>query len=378
VAELVEATRSVGETSPLLLYLDIMKKPNLQFDSPLPGRLGLNPAVNLLSRLYRTAVKTHQHIYDTFPSLSHKLSRPVISIGGIRAGGTGKTPVSQLVGEHLISQGFNIAFLSRGYGRPIKKPVIVKPQETADWELTGDEPCMIHRNLPQSWLGIGVNRIANAKKLIDELPQKSVFILDDGFQHQKIKRDLDIVCLSEKTLSDRMIPAGFLREPVCALKRADLLFIIGDLSNLDKMREIKNELERRFGTKKCMILLQEPLHWVEGKTGRTSENMPLKNPLAVCAIARPERFTDMLKIFSIEPCGALCFKDHHIFKRNDFAHRLQDVYSRGIVTTEKDYIRLQAVEFAPAPEIWYLKIGLRFADEDSREQFESKIDKLIN
>ncbi|MCL2690497.1 MAG: tetraacyldisaccharide 4'-kinase [Chitinispirillia bacterium] len=353
-----------------------MKKLQRQFDSPLPGRLGLNPAVSILSRLYSAGVKSRQHIYDTFPALSHELCRPVISVGGIRAGGTGKTPVSQLVGQYLIDKGYGIAFLSRGYGRPIKKPVIVKPGETANWELTGDEPCMIHRNLPQSWLGIGADRVSNAKKIIDELPQKSVFILDDGFQHQKIKRDLDIVCLSEKTFCDRMIPAGFLREPVSSLSRADLLFIIGSSSAINNMNEIKKELERRFDSKKCMILLQEPLYWVEGKSGRTCENAPLKNPLAVCAIARPHRFIDMLKTFSIEPCDTLSFKDHHILKINDFTHRLQDVYSRGIVTTEKDYIRLQAVEFASAPEIWYLKIGLRFADESSRALFESEINKL--
>jgi tetraacyldisaccharide 4'-kinase len=321
-------------------------------------------------------VKVNQRAYNTFPALSHKLCRPVISVGGIRAGGTGKTPVSLLVGEHIINRGFDAAFLSRGYGRPAKKPVIVKPGETANWELTGDEPCMLHRNLPQSWLGIGADRVSNAKKLIEELPQKAVFILDDGFQHQKIKRDLDIICLSEKTLSDRMIPAGFLREPVSALKRANLLFIIGDLLAIDRMREMKNELEHRFNDKKCMILLQEPLCWVEGRTGKTSDNVPLKNPFAVCAIARPQRFIEMLKTFLIEPCAALCFKDHHNFKRNDFAHCLQDIYSRGIVTTEKDYIRLQSVKFALAPEIWYLKIGLRFADESSQTQFESEINKL--
>jgi len=353
-----------------------MKTQREQFDSPLPKRLGLNPAAGLLSHLYSAAVKINGYAYGAFPSLSQKLCHPVISIGGIRAGGTGKTPVSQLIGQYLINKGLGVAFLSRGYGRPAKKPVIVKPGETASWELTGDEPCMIHRNLPQSWLGIGADRIANAKKLTEKLPQKSVFILDDGFQHKKIKRDLDIVCLGEKTFYDRMIPAGFLREPVSALKRADLLFIIGDPLSLDRMREMKNELERRFDNKKCMILLQEPLCWVEGKTGRTSENAPLKNPFAVCAIARPERFINMLKTFAVEPCETLCFKDHHIFKRNDFAHCLQDVYSRGIVTTEKDYIRLQAVEFALAPEIWYLKIGLRFADEVSRTLFESEINKL--
>jgi len=347
-----------------------------QFDSPLPGRLGSNPAVTVLSHLYSAAVKINETAYNIFPARSHKLCRPVISVGGIRAGGTGKTPVSQLVGEHLISKGYHTAFLSRGYRRPVKKPIIVKPGETANWKLTGDEPCMLHRNLPQSWLGIGANRAANAKKLIGELPQKAVFILDDGFQHQQIKRDLDIVCLSEKTFSDRMIPAGFLREPVSALKRADLLFIIGSPSALNNLCEMKNELERRFNGKKCIILLQEPLHWVEGKSGRTSENAPLKNPVAVCAIARPQRFIDMLKTYSVEPCAALCLKDHHILKINDFTNCLQDVYSRGIVTTEKDYIRLEDVKFALTPEIWYLKIGLRFADESSRTIFESEINKL--
>ncbi|MDR0307933.1 MAG: tetraacyldisaccharide 4'-kinase [Chitinispirillales bacterium] len=353
-----------------------MKPDNQQFDSPLPGQLGSNPAVKALSHVYGKAIKGRQTIYDRFAGLSHALERPVISVGGIRAGGTGKTPVSLLVGRHLINAGFDVAFLSRGYGRPSKQSVIIKPEEIVNWELTGDEPYMLRNNLRNSWLGIGADRVKNAKKLLPLMPERPVFVLDDGFQYQKVKRDLDIVCLSENTLSDRMIPAGFLREPLSALERAGILFIIGDLARLDALREVRNRIADRFTNKKCAVLLQQPLHWVEGRSGRISENLPIKKPIVVCGIARPERFINMLRSFSIEPYDILCFKDHHNFKRNDLTPVLQNVYSNGIVTTEKDCIRLQSADFADIPEIWYLKIGLRFADDSSELQFTSELNRV--
>ena len=197
------------------------------FDSPLPPFLSRSFPVRFLSYLYTVAVRYRNNRFDRNLSLSVQAKRPVISIGGIRAGGTGKTPASLLVGHHLRSLDLPVAFLSRGYRRKNKQQQIVSPHEEVHWEAVGDEPAMIHADLPETWLGIGSDRVASAEKLSSIIPEKTIFVLDDGFQHRKIRRDLDIVCINESTLTDKMLPSGYLREEVSSLKRAHLLFLIG-------------------------------------------------------------------------------------------------------------------------------------------------------
>ena len=400
----------------MILTVGFMKKymeKKYEFASPLPARLASNPLTASLSHIYAAAVNTRNFLYDTVPAMSKSLGRPVISVGGIRAGGVGKTPVAQFIGQYIIEErGYNAAFLSRGYGRLSRKPIIVKPYEDADWELTGDEPCMLHANLPESWLGIGADRTALAKKLSPLLPEKSVFILDDGFQRRQARRDLDIVCLSESTFDDRLIPAGYLREPTSSLARADIVLVIGSEGRIDKLREVKEIVERQFKENAniynnssdtatnaninnnntgitadknaagknsyksgqiCAILLQYPHSWVNGETGEVCHDAPLKNPVVVCGIARPERFVDMVRSFGMEPSGIYNFRDHHNFKRNDFVFAHDIYYSGGVVTTEKDFIRLRAKKFVSLRELWYLKVGLRFSDSDSEARVKSKI-----
>ena len=369
-----------------------------------------------LSRVYAAAVNTRNFLYDTVPALSKSLCRPVISVGGIRAGGTGKTPVAQLIGQYIMEErGYGVAFLSRGYGRLSRKPVIVKPREAADWELTGDEPSMLHANLPESWLGIGADRAALAEKLSPLLPEKSVFILDDGFQRRQARRDLDVVCLSENTFRDRMMPAGYLREPASSLARADIVLVIGSEERIDKLQEVKDAVERQFKENAniynnsgntainaningnntgitagknvigknpyksgqiCAILLQYPRCWVNGETGEVRQDAPLRGPAVVCGIARPERFVDMVRSFSMEPSGIYSFRDHHNFKINDFVFARDIYYRGGVVTTEKDFIRLRAKKFVSLRELWYLKVGLRFSDPDSEARVKSKINGI--
>ncbi|MDR3011653.1 MAG: tetraacyldisaccharide 4'-kinase [Chitinispirillales bacterium] len=352
-----------------------MKK-NIQFDSPLPAWLAANPFTAALSGVYGGVVSVRNFAYNSLPPLSKKLDRPTISIGNIRAGGTGKTPAAQFIGQYLLNNhNCDVAFLSRGYGRQTSKTVIVRPTEKANWKETGDEPAMIHANLPESWLGIGTNRTAVAKKMSPHLPDRAVFILDDGFQHRRARRDLNIVCLTESTFTDRMIPAGYLREPVSSLARADIAFIIGAEERIEKLREVQVRVEKK-SIPICAILLQRPYSWVEARTGAVSEKPPLKKPAAVTGIARPERFFAMLDSFSISPSGIHSFADHHNFKKNDI-ESIHNIYLDGIVTTEKDAVRLLSPEFAFLREIWYLKIGLRFADSESEARVLSAINSII-
>jgi len=383
------------------------KNQHKTFDSPLPAWLSSNPAAMAASAVYSAAIGLRNFAYDSLPPLSRKLDRPVISVGGIRAGGVGKTPVAQLIGQHIINNcGYDVVFLSRGYGRVSKKTVVVKPHGDADWEQTGDEPAMLHANLPGSWLGIGADRAAVAKKLSPIIPEKSVFILDDGFQRRQVRRDLDIVCLSESTFDDRLIPAGYLRESTAAIARADVVLVVGQEAGIEKLREVKDIVERKFinnddrgadaavdtsinnnnannpfinkkSQPVCAILLQHPTVWVEARTGRVSRTLPLARPAVVTGIARPERFAAMLRSLSVNPSVVYNFRDHHKFKRIDLAFA-DNIYLDGVVTTEKDSVRLLSPEFGGLREVWYLKIGLRFDDGGSEAAVLSAINGIVS
>jgi len=353
---------------------------NNVFDSPLPDALSKGAAAGLLSRVYSAAVGARNFAYDSVPFLSERLDFPVISVGGIRAGGTGKTPVAQLLARHLIDNcGRGVAVLSRGYGRKSKKNVVVKPGETADWRLTGDEPCMLHGNLPESWLGVGADRSAVARILSPLLPDRSVFILDDGFQRRQTRRDLDIVCVNESLFDDRPLPAGYLREPPPALARADAVLAVGAPERADKLREVKERVDRYLSKASksaktppvTAVLFQYPDRWVNARSGESAGRPPLESPAAVTGIARPERFLAMLPQFSVVPSGVYKFPDHYNFKRNDIA-RIHNIYLCGVVTTEKDAVRLLSPAFSGIRDIWYLKIGLRFADAESEARVMSR------
>jgi tetraacyldisaccharide 4'-kinase len=355
-------------------------------DSPLHAALSAGIAAKLLSHAYSAAVGARNFAYDSFHFLSQKSDRPVISVGGIRAGGTGKTPVTRLIARHLIDNcGCGVAVLSRGYGRVSGKNIIVRPGETADWRLTGDEPCMLRNDLPEIWLGIGADRSAMAGRLSPLMPERSVFILDDGFQRRQTRRDLDIVCTGEDALDGRLMPAGYLREPPEALSRADIVFVIGAQERIDKLRETGGRVERYLSTLRrrvgkpgpvTAVLLQYPDCWTNARSGDKAPRPPMDSPAAVVGIARPERFLSMLPQFSIVPSGVHKFPDHHIFKRNDFA-RVHNVYLQGVVTTEKDAVRLMSPEFSDIRDLWYLKIGLRFADEEAGARALSRVAETV-
>jgi len=336
----------------------------------------LSAALASASSLHRAGLAIRNACYDHLPRLSRAASRPVISIGGIRAGGTGKTPVAAMIGEYLVSQGIGVAFLSRGYRRKDSACRIVLPGETVPWSAIGDEPALLHNRLPQSWLGIGADRAKTADLLAPLLPRRSVFVLDDGFQHRALRRDLDIICLHDSFLTDKLIPAGFLREGVSALARARIALLIGpprDAATLFRGRDL---LASRFPHLYVSVVFQERGHWVNARDGRVSALPPLTAPLLVCGIARPGRFIDMVRSAGIVPCAELVFGDHHPFASADFAP-YRELLHNGIITTEKDAVRLSSLDVVQAEKMWYLTIEMHFADSADKPAIYALIERAI-
>jgi tetraacyldisaccharide 4'-kinase len=315
-------------------------------------------------------------LYDRLPGFSKKAACPVISVGAISAGGTGKTPLALLVGEYLQLKGRTVAFLSRGYHRPDRRPRIVAPQEKIDWRLIGDEPWLLHNRLPDTWLGIDARRCRTAAALAKKMPGLPVYVLDDGFQHRALRRDLDLVCLHQAVLKDRMIPAGFLREPVASLNRAGAALIIGSIEECTALERTRDALNRLFPQLPFFILFQEIGDWVNAGTGEKRAKPPSDDPLLVCGIARPERFLAMVRASGITPAAELIFPDHHNFITNDF-NKTRELYSKVIISTEKDTVRLCHTGIVTAEKVWYLTIRLRFNADSEKKQFFRLIDKHI-
>jgi tetraacyldisaccharide 4'-kinase len=333
--------------------------------SPLPALLARSPVAPLLSGLYGTGVFFRNRWFDNIESASIKVNRPVISIGGIRAGGTGKTPATILVASLLNTLDYTPAILSRGYRRVSRSFKIVEPYETVDWKEIGDEPSMIHNAHPECWMGIYHDRVFSAIELEKRLPQNAVFLLDDGFQHRRIRRDLDIVCLHDHTLEDRLIPHGFLRESLNALKRANVAFLIG---SPEKNAELKIALEKKYSNLEIFELLYKPQGFVHAQSKTLLSELPFTIAVALSGIARPERFFNTLKQKGLNLHKELVFPDHYQFRKDEISH-IQKLYSHGLITTEKDAIRLLDNNVAPEADFWYLKMSLVFNTEDSLNRF---------
>jgi len=326
-----------------------------------------------LSLLFRLIINIRNWIYDHFGFISRKANRTVISIGGIHAGGTGKTPLTLFVGNIISQKNIPIAFISRGYKRQNRKNIICKPLESPAWQDVGDEPYLLHANLPYSWLGIGKNRKKTTGMLEQFIPARSVFILDDGFQHRQLKRDLDIVCLpSENLFTDYLLPAGTLREPLTALSRAHVVCIIGAKSEEDSIRGQVALLQKRFSQLHVFACYQEPTVWVNVKTKEEARHPEVKKPIFVCGIARPERFEKTVRSMNITPESIYFFGDHHALTTHDI-----DVLCKNdcdaILTTEKDACKFATLNLVKCPDIWYLKIEIVFFDTTDSNIFKTII-----
>ncbi len=334
-------------------------------DSPLPTFLARSPVAPLLSGLYGAGVSFRNRWFDSIASASKKVNRPVISIGGIRAGGTGKTPATILVASLLRQLNYTPAILSRGYRRTSTSLKIVEPHENVDWKEIGDEPSMIHNTQPECWMCIYHDRITAAIELEKKIPQRAVFLLDDGFQHRKIRRDLDIVCLHEHTLDDMLIPRGFLREPLNALKRAHVAFLIG---SPEKNVALKTALEKKYSNLEIFELLYKPQGFVHTQSKTLQSELPFSTAVALSGIARPERFFETLRQKGLNLHKELVFPDHYQFRKDEFS-RIQKLYSHELITTEKDAIRILDNNVAPKADFWYLKMSLCFNSDDSLNRF---------
>ncbi len=279
-----------------------------------------------------------------------KLPAPVISIGNLSTGGTGKTPVTIWMCEFLLEMGLRPAVLTRGYGRRGKShgrvPLFGNPAELAD--LFGDEPVMISEHLPLAPVWVGRDRAASGREALAR-SAVDVFVLDDGFQHLALDRDLDIVLLDCRSPFGNgfVLPAGPLREPPSNLKRADALVITHVERDADAA-PLRAKLELLFPG----IPVFTCRHKMRGLRLRKGEAVfglsALCDRMAVvfAGIAGPEGFFNDIREAGIKICASFGFPDHHRYTAGDFSRIFQAVSEHGaemIITTEKDAVRITSL-----------------------------------
>jgi len=271
--------------------------------------------MNPLSAIFGAGVAVRNALYDHRIFHVKKLARPVVSIGNISVGGSGKTPFVIALGLLLAERDIAFDVLSRGYGRSSTEIAVVDPNGSP--AQFGDEPLLIARKL-QAPVIVGADRY-KAGLLAEQKFSSKLHLLDDGFQHRRLHRDFDIVLLPAEDQAGSLLPTGRLREPITDLKRADVV-----------------------------VLFDSQTQPIEGKRvwhGARLIELPATGGkiIAFSGIARPRQFLEGLKSSKSEIAGALTFRDHHRYQQNDVDRLLalrKQTSADGFITTEKDLINL--------------------------------------
>lgn len=274
--------------------------------------------MNPLSAIYGSAVGVRNALYEHGVARARRLDGAVVSVGNISAGGSGKTPFVMLLGELLKARGAKFDVLSRGYGRKTRGVLLVDPAGLP--QQFGDEPLLIARKL-QVPVIVGEDRY-EAGKFAESKFGAQLHILDDGFQHRALARDFDIVLVTPQDATDRLLPAGRLREPLKSLRRADAVVLAA-------------------GAAPDSFPLDGKTVW-KVRRGILPKNVPPR-PVVFCGIARPQNFVLQLRTANIDPVAEAFYRDHHPYTEKDI-RELLDLKQRseagGFVTTEKDAVNL--------------------------------------
>lgn len=309
--------------------------------------------LSCLSIFYNIAVRIRNFFYDKNLIKPTKLNAYVVSIGNLTTGGTGKTPLTMEIARYF-KENLNkkVVILSHGYGGrlSVKGVNLISDGKNifSTPDLAGDEPWLIASNLADIPVLTSKNRINSGKYAIDKLGAE-VLILDDGFQHRKLYRDLNllVVDLYKKFGNNRLLPAGPLREPLGEIKRADKVLIVSKKPNDRSETQLFQELTAKFNdkySKKTFLCRFKPGEIFNIKNNDIFD--PLLRVYAFAAIAQPEFFFNYLKNKNITLAYTREYSDHHIYSEEDLLNMLNEAKkldAQALVTTEKDAVKLIAL-----------------------------------
>jgi len=308
------------------------------------------PLLLPLVPLYQLGLVLHELGLRSGIEPIRRLNWPVISIGNLSTGGSGKTPLTIALAKALTTRGVRVDVLSRGYGRRGLAPARVHPH--GDAATFGDEPLLIARETGVA-VYVAPERYQAGLLAESEQPAASssaLHLLDDGFQHRQLHRDIDIVLLSRADLADRLLPAGNLREALYAAQRADIIAIPQE----------EPELEAQITARGWQAEIWR-LH-------RHMDVPPVSGPVgAFCGIARPEKFFEGLERAGAKLAARFAFRDHHFYTQGDLDRMASEARKAGataLLTTEKDRARLGSLAASMSATFPVQIVTLRIEIED--------------
>lgn len=360
-------------------------------DRDQPGGIrALLALLKALSVVFAGVVAVRGFLYRTGVLRRFPLGIQVISIGNVTAGGTGKTPVTEIFARTLAAEGRKVAILSRGYRRKeapfwvrlftqvVTKPLVVSDGKRVllDSATGGDEPYMLASNLPGVAVVVDRDRVKAGRYATQRLGCDTL-ILDDGFQYQRLKHSIEVVLVDSTNPfgNGNLLPRGILREPARHLKRADIIFLTKCRGDVSAIREEVRRHNRTAEIVECNHVPKSlkdvwsreeyPLDWLKGKTTCT-----------LSGIASPKGFENSLRHLGAKVVWCERYADHHRYDASEVLYALNrtaDMGADALVTTEKDAVRFPRFETTPV-RCLYLRIAIEILS--GAESFKSIIDRI--
>ena len=332
----------------------------------------------LLSFFYGGAVRARAFLYRMGILESQSLPCKVVSVGNITVGGTGKTPFTCLLAEMMQKRGLRVAVLSRGYKGTFTEPfrvvsdgqrILMEPREA------GDEPYLLARKLAGVPVIVGRKRVQSGRYAVQKF-NPEVILLDDGFQHLALRRDLDFLLIDSAVQfgNQTCLPRGVLREPLSHLSRADA-FILTKVEQSNNINNLKEKLDTWAQGRPTFGVAYVPEKILKAGDGDMlpAQELEGKKVLAFCGIARPESFRSMLRKLNASIAHLEIFPDHYRYADRDWSNLVQKAEQLGVealLTTEKDWTRLADSGMSSSIPLWVLCIRHVFPESGGRERFE--------
>jgi len=344
-------------------------------------RWALAPAGAVFGRI----ISARNALFDAEIFSAERLSVPVLCVGNLTTGGTGKTPIVSMIAARLTTGGLRVAILSRGYGGAAGAgPLVLRDGRLdsdappADPATTGDEPILLSHQLPGVPIVIGADRRLTGRFAVERLGAQ-VLLLDDGFQHRRLARDLDIVALDAMDPFGHyhMLPSGLLREPISALRRAGVIVVTRSHPD-DPLETLRKVLSRMNPAAPVFRAWHRPLGLVPIAAGAAAGGdrdpgwLSGRKVAAFCAIGNPEGFHALLESVGVAVVLFRAWRDHHRYAPEElesFADEARRAGAEAILTTEKDAVRLSLQAPPTAGSLPLLALRVRCEIEREEEFF---------
>ena len=298
------------------------------------------------SKLYGMGAWFHRTMYESGWKTAQSVNSRVVCIGNITAGGTGKTTAVLLAATALAKEGVRVAIVSRGYKRQQKAegPLVLFDNPDADWRMAGDEPFMMSRVLAQYKVPIVIcpDRAEGAKEALRRF-KSQIILLDDGLQHHRLERDANIILVDAKNPfgNKQLLPYGILREPLSALKRANLIVLTHcDFVSPRQLEDVKDEIRLYNDTVEILESVHSPEYYFDICQSKKVDLSMIKGPAACfCALGHPESFENTLEKLGLELKQKWRFPDHQFYTEENLRTFEETRGNLPLVTTFKDFVK---------------------------------------